>query len=61
MAYATTEDTEYYLHPESLVRTMSFADASKSRDRFLAIESFHRDAGELTRQLNAVKAARRLQ
>jgi hypothetical protein len=38
MAYATTEDKEYYLHPESLVRTMSFAEASKLQHRLLGIE-----------------------
>src|SRR5271169_2141868 len=47
LAYAATEDKELYLHPECLVTTMSFAEASKLQDRLCAIEKL-RDCDPLS-------------
>ena len=41
LAYAATEDKEYYLHPEYLVTTMSLAEADTRQRRLLAIDEFH--------------------
>jgi hypothetical protein len=43
LEYAKTQDDEYFLHPEYLVTTISFAEATARQDRWRTVDEFHRN------------------
>jgi hypothetical protein len=47
LKFARTEDEEYYLHPEYLVATMSYAEAEAWQHRLRNKDQDHRHADRL--------------